>query len=368
MHKFNRIKAIVFRVDASIIIGSGHVMRCLTLADQIYQHGMEVYFICRSMPGNMCDLIQDKGYKVYQLSYNELSLDHTADGGTICPRGDWQADTTQMVDILNEINTTHIIKWLIVDHYELDKKWEQQMRMFVDKIMVIDDLADRQHDCDLLLDQNLYMDMNTRYTGLIPQGCQLLLGPEYALLRQEFYDVKQEARIRGNTVRRILIFFGGSDPTNETAKALHALQLLNRKDIFVDVIVGKINIYKAQIRKICATMPNTTFYCQVNNMAILMNEADLAIGAGGSTTWERAFLGLPALIITIAENQIETTEAVAKMGAIVNLGWYEAVSSKDIYENLLNLFGFSEKITNMSKKSFSLSSKGCCMSVIKHLK
>lgn len=317
-------KLVVFRVDASVKIGSGHVMRCLTLAGQLKETGSEVIFICSDLPGNLASLIVKDGYRVFLIPYLKVSKDEK-----------WKRDLENTVNLLTALNNP--IDLLVVDHYGLDYRWEAPLRKFVKEIMVIDDLANRPHDCDILLDQNLYNDMDIRYEGLVPEHCKKLLGPKNVLLRPEFYEARRKLRLRDGTVKRILVFFGGSDPSNETGKALEAIRMLNRPDIAVDVVVGSSNPYKNEIHQICEAMPNTSYYCQVDNMAELMAKADLAIGAGGTAAWERCFLGLPTATVIIADNQSEQVKLLAKKEAIWNLGHSKKVTSNRIFSFLNNV-------------------------------
>jgi UDP-2,4-diacetamido-2,4,6-trideoxy-beta-L-altropyranose hydrolase len=219
---------IVFRTDASVEIGSGHLMRCLTLADQLRGDGTEVAFICRDLPGGMFDLLDARGYRNARLDLAATSprLQHD--------------DARATIEALAQLFPGGV-DWLVVDQYELDAEWERLLRPLSRKLMVIDDLANRSHDCDLLLDQNYYRDLDSRYQGLVPEQCVTLLGPGYVLLRPEFTLARQRLRARDGIVRRILVFFGGSDPTNETEKVMAALRLLGRPDIDVDVVVGLAN-------------------------------------------------------------------------------------------------------------------------------
>jgi UDP-2,4-diacetamido-2,4,6-trideoxy-beta-L-altropyranose hydrolase len=310
---------VVIRADASIQIGSGHVMRCLTFADALRERGAEVYFICRELPGHLGGVLADKGYPVHWLpapgNDGAAIPAHTAHSAWLGVP--WAVDADQTRDWLAGLPE---IDWLIVDYYALDRAWETRMRPLVKRIMVIDDLADRPHDCDLLLDQNLYEGMEQRYAGLVPVDCRQLLGPRYALLRPEFREARQHLRQRDGVVRRILVFFGGADPTNETAKALRAIQMLDRPEIAVDVVVGAANPHRAEIEALCAKLPNASFHCQVTNMAELMARADLAIGATGVSTWERAVVGLPALVVTLAENQRAIAYAADYNGLLICLG------------------------------------------------
>ncbi|HAO19195.1 MAG TPA: UDP-2,4-diacetamido-2,4,6-trideoxy-beta-L-altropyranose hydrolase, partial [Desulfobacteraceae bacterium] len=213
---------IVFRTDASVAIGTGHVMRCLALSDALCQIGNPgIAFICKELPENLLTSMRLKGFEVFRFAQPAAS--------------DWQSDSLQTIAILKQIGEKP--DWLIIDHYELDKKWQTAIRPYVRQIMAIDDLANRPHDCDMLLDQNFYKNFQTRYNGLVPNHCRKLLGTRYALLRPEFKTLREKIKPRDGSIRRILIFFGGSDPSNETEKALNALRLLNRADIAADVVV-----------------------------------------------------------------------------------------------------------------------------------
>ncbi|OPY58787.1 MAG: UDP-2,4-diacetamido-2,4,6-trideoxy-beta-L-altropyranose hydrolase [Pelotomaculum sp. PtaU1.Bin035] len=336
----------VFRADASIQIGTGHIMRCLTLADELKENGAEVLFISRELPGNLIELIEKKGFTVYRLAYSPMN--ETKDTQAIS----WQIDADETKMILQLIGFP--ISWLIIDHYSLDVRWENQLRPFVNKIIVIDDLANRPHDCDVLLDQNLYESMDLRYDGLVPDHCQKLLGPGYGLLRPEFKETRKRLRKRNGQVRRMLIFFGGSDPTNETVKALEAVRELNRPDIAVDVIVGGSNPYRKEVKELCEQMPYVTYYSQVENMAEFVLNADLAIGAGGVTMLERYYLGLPTIVSIIALNQSETVHAAASNGVVWNLGWHEDVNSQMILDKLRELLQNSLLLKEAEEKAVHL--------------
>jgi UDP-2,4-diacetamido-2,4,6-trideoxy-beta-L-altropyranose hydrolase len=342
---------IAFRVDASHKIGTGHVMRCLALAGELMDRGAEVMFICRELPGNMCVYLVEKGLQVFRLPANPMEC---CDDDTT-PHALWvgvssSRDREGTFSILLQYRPD----WLVVDHYALDAAWESAMRLHVGKIMVIDDLADRPHDCDLLLDQNLYKGLERRYEGLVPDHCERLLGPRYALLRPEFAAARKTLRRRDGHVRRIFIFFGGSDLSNETAKALEAIRLMNRSEIAVDVVVGASNPKGDRIREICQGMPNTRFHLQVGNMAELMALADLAIGAGGTTTWERCCLGLPTLALVLADNQREVAEAMSAAGAMRNVGWHADVTSTGLAEALRMALASPDRLNAMSERSLAI--------------
>ncbi|MCA0754949.1 UDP-2,4-diacetamido-2,4,6-trideoxy-beta-L-altropyranose hydrolase [Paenibacillus sp. N4] len=302
---------VIIRTDASIAIGTGHVYRCMALASELSVMGANTSFICRESPGHLCEWIERHGFPVYRIHANG---DDALASEAILQGLDRPADC------------------LIVDHYTLNASWEKVQRPFVKKIVVIDDLANRAHDCDLLLDQNLFPNPEERYQSLVPEKCRLLLGPQFALLRPEFREARKRLARKNAGVKRIFVFFGGVDATNETAKALSAIKLLNLKGINIDIVVGKNNPNKDKIKLLCKSMQKVAFHCQVENMADLMANADLAIGAVGNVTWERCFMELPSITITVAENQVRVAEAAHAAGIIVNLGWHETVNDERLAE------------------------------------
>lgn len=327
---------VAIRTDASLIIGSGHVMRCKTLADELRRRGAEVVFICREHPGNLIHSLEEDGYSTHVLPMVgeiRVSLDQQPDDYSLYLGVEQSEDRRQTIEALRDFNPD----WLVVDHYSLETAWEKRLRQYVKRIFVIDDLANRHHDCNVLLDQNLYEDMNTLYDGLVPEHAKKLIGPRFALLRPEFRKARETLRQRDGTVRRILVFFGGVDPTGETEKALDAIEQLNRPEIAVDVVVGGSNPRIDAIQERCSSMPNATFHRQVSNMAELMASADLGLGAGGTATWERCCLGLPTLVTIIADNQAGPTSNLAGMGAVVNLGTSAQVDPQDYVSAIINL-------------------------------
>ena len=320
---------IVIRVDASVLVGSGHVMRCLTLARRLQkQHGADVAFVMRDLAGNFISKLQAEGFKVLVLprvaEYQGLS--GYEKWLTVPVERDAEETLVAIQSYISFVDT------LVVDSYALDYRWENILRPVAKEIMVIDDLANRKHDCDVLLDQNFYLNKSQRYDGLVPEHCRLLLGPEHALLREEFYEMKKHLRKRDGNVKHILVFYGGSDLTDETSKAIQALVLLHKEHntISVDVVTGKSNPHKQKVEELCSQHDFIRYYCQVDNMAELMNKADLMLGAGGTTTWERLFLQLPAIVTAIAENQVEICNDCAAAGVIDYLGLAEDISVDDI--------------------------------------
>ena len=337
------VKYTIFvRVDSGYDIGFGHAIRCLSLAQTLKKMNFEICFISKKERGNISKLFEDKGFTVYYIQNN---YSKSKKNDII------KNDVNQTVKII----TKHKAKssWIIVDHYDLDFKWEKSLRKFVDKIIVIDDLV-RKHDCDLLLDQNYNKNLKTRYDKLVPRKCIKLLGPKYALLRGEFLILRKSVKPRKN-FKRILISFGGSDPTNETGKVLSAIKILKTKKQFlkeIDVVISNSDKNKDKIEQLCNSIPNAKFYQNVYKIGRLMYKADLAVGAGGSSIWERFCLGLPTIVSIVANHQQETTKALAEKECLINVGLAKNLSVKKyvgIFENL-----DIKKLRSISKSSLKI--------------
>ena len=311
---------VVFRVDASLQIGSGHVMRCLTLADALKALGAQCEFVCREHPGQLFDLIDRRGYSVHALPLEQT-----------CPLGEegpihapWLGATQkQDVEACKGILQRVQPDWLVVDHYGLDSRWERALKPFCRNIMVIDDLADRPHYCDLLLDQNLGRRVSD-YLELVPAGCSVLAGPQYALLRPEFAALREYSlkRRKEPQLRNILITMGGVDQRNATSQVLEVLkQCPLPEECRVTVVMGSNAPWLEKVRLIAAEMPwPAEVVVNVSDMAERMADCDLAIGAAGSTSWERCCLGVPALIVILADNQAAIGKALQRSEAAMLMG------------------------------------------------
>ena len=334
---------IFIRVDSGIEIGTGHAIRCLSLAQVLKKMNFEPCFIAKKTKGNISKFFMDKGFMVHYIQNS-------------CPKSKKNKiilnDANQTVKIITKHKTKS--SWILVDHYDLDFKWEKILRKYVNKIIVIDDLA-RKHDSDLLLDQNYNENLKTRYNKLVPRKCIKLLGPKYALLRNEFSNLRKNNVKPRKNFESVLISFGGSDPTNETEKVLSAIKILKTKKQFLKkiyVVISNSNENKGKIKQLCNSIPNTKFYQNVYNIGKLMCKADLAVGGGGSSTWERFCLGLPTIVSIVAYNQRETTKALAKKEYIINLGLAKNLSVKKyvkIFENL-----DIKKLRSISKNSLKV--------------
>lgn len=303
---------VAFRSDSSIQIGTGHVMRCLALADALAAKGAKCTFISREHPGNLIDHIISNGHSVYRLP-----MDHSADSDLSHSAwlGSTQArDAQSCASVLKTLHPA----WLVVDHYALDARWESALTDHYAHLMVIDDLADRSHICRLLLDQT-FGRIDSDYHSLVPQDCTLLCGSSYALLRPEFVSLRPyslQRRVQPK-IKNLLISMGGVDKDNVTTQVLNALRnCALPTDCEITVVMGASAPWLGDVQQQAKTMRwSTTVRAGINNMAQLMADSDLAIGAAGGMSWERCCLGLPTIMIVLAENQTAVATGLAKIGA-----------------------------------------------------
>lgn len=313
---------VIMRTDASVAIGSGHVIRCLTLADRLRSEGADVVFVCATLPGNLFELVRSRGYVCSVLSPS------VADSSLL----DAEETRSAVAEII-----AGIADWLVVDHYGLDASWEEKVRGCCHRLMVIDDVANRPHSCDLLLDQNY--DDRSRYSALVPAGSRLLLGPKYALLRPEYAANRRPYEFRLRPLKRVFVFFGGSDPDDLTGKTLNALMAPSLRNLKADVVVGGNYSHYASLNALACERGSTKIYGPQDHLADLMMNADLAVGAGGVTNWERMTVGLPSLVITLAENQVPISQQLHQRGIIRLIGKSEDISVEDITTALLDEIG-----------------------------
>lgn len=308
-------------------------MRCLTLADALAERGARVRFVCRAHRGHLIELLRQRGIPVDVLAADADDLQ--------------EADAEQTVAALRG-ERPH---WLIVDHYDFDATWERSARPHAANLMVIDDLANRPHECDLLLDQN-YSDRTTeRYRSLLPAECRRIMGPRYALLRAEYLQYRSRLQPRTGEVRRVLVFFGGSDPQNVTGIALAALCDPQFADLEIDVVVGANNPHRAALEGQAAARVRTRLHGPRPHLADLMAQADLAIGAGGVTTWERLCLGLPSVVISIADNQEPACTALAAADLIRYLGTSGQVGDAAIRDAARDCMADPRALASLSARS-----------------
>jgi UDP-2,4-diacetamido-2,4,6-trideoxy-beta-L-altropyranose hydrolase/UDP-4-amino-4,6-dideoxy-N-acetyl-beta-L-altrosamine N-acetyltransferase len=347
-----------FRTDASLTIGNGHVMRCLTLADALKERGSQCHFFCRTHPGHLGAMIVARGHRLTLLpqasgaGQTAGAIRHASWLGC-----HWREDARQTVVALDGLR----LDWLIVDHYALDAAWETELCPHFKRLMVIDDLADRSHAADLLLDQNLGRSGND-YDGLVPQGCRRLMGPHYALLRPQFAALRESSLTRrvNPSLRRIMIGMGGVDAENMTGKALAALRTAALpEDCQLTVVMGRHAPWLESVRDEAG---RSRWPCEVrvdaDDIAQIMARSDLAIGAAGTTVWERCCLGLPAMLFVLAGNQRESAGHVAKAGAALLL------TDPDELPSLFATHFDRDVLVRMSDAAASICDGGGCERVV----
>ncbi|WP_242454877.1 UDP-2,4-diacetamido-2,4,6-trideoxy-beta-L-altropyranose hydrolase [Pseudomonas sp. MS19] len=294
-------------------------MRCLTLAGALRKQGAECHFICKNHSGHLIQQVREAGHIVHEIPVEDNAIAEINGLGHSSWLGSTQTrDAQASLLILNTLIPT----WIVVDHYAIDRAWEEEIKPLCQKLIVIDDLADREHCCDVVIDQNLGRQAND-YRELVPDNCKILAGPKYTLLRQEFselrkYSLQRRAR---PSLQHIIINMGGVDKDNATGRVLSALQHCTLpKNCRVTVIMGARAPWVESIRLQALSMSHLIdIKVNVTNMAALMAECDLVIGAAGSTSWERCCLGVPTLMVILASNQVESARALEKQGAAVIL-------------------------------------------------
>jgi len=320
---------IVFRADASTIIGIGHVMRCLSLAHQLAERGANISFLTRKHSGNIIKQIKSFNYQVVELEQEDDFVDIKLEQLETWLGCSQQQDAQACITALKNLTK---VDYLVVDHYAIDQLWHKELRCFCQKIMVIDDLANRIHDCDFLLDQTLHRS-SIDYLALVPNHCQLLLGQPFMLLREEFSQLREQAILyRQETTQQktphILVTMGGGDPENLSQLAIDALSKIHHiTPLTATVVLSSASCFIDNIILAAEVLSWLSVEVDCQYMAKLMIKADIAIGASGSTAWERCCLGLPSITLISADNQNAIADSLSAQNAVINLGWHENVSS-----------------------------------------
>src|SRR3990167_6038492 len=326
------LASVAIRVDSSRYLGAGHLMRCLALADGLVRRHIQVYFVCRDMPGHWMYRLRERHYPVYVLP---LEIQKSA----------WEQDAVETIRVLEHVSP---VDCLIVDHYDLDRAWEERLRPYAKQIVVLDDLANRQHECDGLLDPTLGR-QRSAYQALVPAHARLLLGPEYALLAQSFSQKRLEAlrRRHRDSVETVLVSMGGTDSQNVTAFVVDVLQ---QAHFNVDVRV----MMPAHAPHRVSESARIQLEYGVEELADKMIHADLAIGAGGTTSWERCCMGLPTLLVVTADNQLAVAQELYRAGAIQLLGKAGALNTAAFIEIMRDMLHHPDRLRLMSAAAASI--------------
>ncbi len=345
---------VVFRVDASIQIGTGHVMRCLTLADALNRNNVKCHFICREHNGNLISLVEEREHKVHKLfmvnSNDYSTIKEITDSDSSLSTyskwlgTNWETDAEQTSSILKHLSPD----WLVVDNYGLDFRWESAVKKYCSNLLAIDDIANRRHDCDLLLDQT-FGRKESEYNNLVLGSPELLLGSQYALLRPEFsewreYSLKRRAKPQ---LKQILVSLGGVDQDNVTAQVLEALNSCElSNDVNIIVVLGITAPHLEAVKQQANSMRiSTEVKVNIKNMAEVMANSDLAIGASGSTTWERCCLGLPSIQIVTAKNQEYIAQVLTDINAVYSIKQFESLK---LCEKLAEISRYLTKLSLLS--------------------
>lgn len=344
---------VAFRADASHRIGTGHVMRCLTLAEELRRRGDEVAFVSRAHPGYLFAQIEAAGFSLLPLEAPR-ALDPGADASNYAA---WLGvdQVTDAAGTFDRLGSIGPLDWLVVDHYALDHVWEERLRPHAGAIAVLDDLANRRHDADLLLDPTLAREPSD-YHGLVPANARTLLGPTYAPLRAEFAALRPEAlarRCETGLPPRLLVNLGGADADGATVTTLIGLAEAELPEALeIEIVLGANAVDPAAVRRVAETLAwPAEVAVGVSDLAARMARADLAIGAAGTTSWERCCLGLPTLVITIADNQRGIARALERAGAIRWLGDHAEVLRRPecVGEFVLDLLNDGARYAAMSR-------------------
>ena len=346
---------VAFRADASLAIGTGHVMRCLVLADALKARGAQTAFVSRGLHEALARALDAAGHRLLALPNADASPSNARGAAARAPQFEWARDAESTCAQLADGAPWD---WLVADHYGIDARWEEAARRCASHVWVIDDLADRRHACDVLLDQNIHAQPQARYANLVPPHCRLLLGARHALLRNDILEARRRARTRDGRVQRLLVFYGGTDAGNQTALALEAARRALPSTVQVDVVAGAGNPNLAALRAQCAAMPNAHLHVQTPRMAELMEGADLALGAGGVAALERCAVGLPSIVTITAPNQRGGMQQLARHGAIVLAGEQDGMTVAACAQRLADALAHPAAVRDMAASAYRLM-QGC---------
>jgi UDP-2,4-diacetamido-2,4,6-trideoxy-beta-L-altropyranose hydrolase len=307
---------LIIRADAGRHIGAGHVMRCLALAERWQHSGGDVTFLTKALSAPMQARLKALAVDWVEIRSQPGSLQDAAE--------------------LCQLASEQRVSWIVLDGYHFDEAYQRQVKQANLRLLCLDDYGQAKHCwADLVLNQNLNA-QPALYSSKEPYT-RLLLGHRFVLLRREFLQWRDWSRVIPERARKVLITFGGGDPVNVTLKAVQSLSRVGSASLRTTVLAGAQHPALPQLNAALERMPSARLICDATNMAELMAEADVAIAAGGTTAWELAFMGLPSLLVALAENQIPNTECLARRGAARDLGWHEKVTPDVIAQQLETL-------------------------------
>jgi UDP-2,4-diacetamido-2,4,6-trideoxy-beta-L-altropyranose hydrolase len=319
---------VLIRADANAQMGTGHLMRCLALAQAWQSQGGEAIFVTVCDSEGLLQRIRGEGFQVVELQKTYPDPD------------EWDA-TSRVLAAYPEA-------WVVLDGYHFDPAYQRRVKKTGHSLLVIDDMAHLDHYyADVVLNQNIH-------AAQLDYSCEpytrLLLGTEYVLLRREFWSWREWEREIPDVARKVLVTLGGGDPDNQTLKVIRALQEVDVEGLEAVVVVGGSNPHWEELNSAARVVPGVRLVRNVSNMPELMAWADVAITAGGSTCWETAFMGLPNLVLILVENQREVAEALDNYGLGLSLGWHKKIRVSSLAKTLKQVMYDSARRAKMSEK------------------
>ena len=346
---------VVFRADASSKIGAGHIVRCKTLADELHYRGAEVRFVCSELSGNLMRVLKEAGHQAVILRSGFESPGDTLAEIAVGAKAQ-SVDAMQTVEELAHLE----VDWLVVDNYHLDVHWEILLRPHARHVLVIDDLADRRHDCDVLVDPT-YGETAERYKGLLSTDTYCMCGSQYALLRPQFIArrpscVKSIPQVRK---MRVHVFFGSTDLFNHTLR-FSELLLRHFAGLQIVAIVGRDNGFRDQLQALSeAHRDRFSWQSDVSDMAASMAVCDVAFGAPGGATWERAALGLPAAYLAVSSSHEKILERLNANGLCSYLGVADQITDDNFLEGMRAFLTDAKSLEDMGTRGLqAIDAKG----------
>ena len=313
-----------FRVDSSSNLGLGHVSRCLNLADALECHGHKSVFFCRNLPGSPVRWIKSRGHRARTLKTSPESETE------ISQLADYELYAIERLDFPSP-------DWIVVDAYALGKEWELLAQSDVTRVMAIDDFIDRPHNADLYLNQNIVsLDLTVLKSNDV-KAEENLLGPKFALLSSEYSELRKRAKVRNGRIRQVFVYFGGVDQQNYLTRSLNCLNDVFGKEVSVVLVAPEMGPSLKAIHAYCRAFENINVVGGGGSLARLMVDSQIAVGAFGATTWERASLGLPVLGVAISDNQKRVADNAKKTGVGIVLPSDETGFELSLRESLLEL-------------------------------
>lgn len=304
---------VAFRVDGSQEIGTGHVRRCLSLAQALQDEGIQTLFVCRRL---------DEASELPQLGEQSVAW-LPAPSGDFTPSTQdpthaawacigWEEDAQQTTEVLAGLE----LDWLIVDHYAFDQRWHRAVStaLALKHLAVIDDLGDRPLAADLLIDHNLDINHQAKYAAVLQGAKAMLTGPRYALLSKAYaeaapYSFREQ-------VASIGIFMGGVDPGGMSAEALRGCRETAGFIGEIEIVSSPRSPYHLALKALAAKWPRTRVVADLPDLSSFFARHDIQIGAGGGASWERCCMGAPTVACSLAANQDVVLSALQRLGVV----------------------------------------------------